>query len=91
MPYRIQHKKVGDGDIVLNTLIELQGACGGSNAHRLAECASLFLPPLYSRGLMQPHSFGHRHLLGIEGLSREDIEHVLDRGRHLCRAEPADR
>ena len=28
---------------------------------------------------MQPYSFGHRHLLGIEGLSREDIEHVLDR------------
>src|SRR5690242_20587187 len=27
---------------------------------------------------MQPYSFGHRHLLGIEGLSREDIEHVLD-------------
>src|SRR3954465_12568104 len=28
---------------------------------------------------MQPYHFGHRHLLGIEGLSREDIEHVLDR------------
>jgi aspartate carbamoyltransferase catalytic subunit len=27
---------------------------------------------------MQEHIFGHRHLLGIEGLSREDIEHVLD-------------
>ena len=27
---------------------------------------------------MQEYSFGHRHLLGIEGLSREDIEHVLD-------------
>jgi aspartate carbamoyltransferase catalytic subunit len=27
---------------------------------------------------MRPHAFGHRHLLGIEGLSREDIEHVLD-------------
>ena len=27
---------------------------------------------------MQLHRFGHRHLLGIEGLSREDIEHVLD-------------
>ena len=40
---------------------------------------------------MQPYSFGHRHLLGIEGLSREDIEHVLDLRRHLCRAEPAGR
>ena len=28
---------------------------------------------------MQEYTFGHRHLLGIEGLSREDIEHVLDR------------
>ncbi|HEX3860438.1 MAG TPA: aspartate carbamoyltransferase catalytic subunit [Stellaceae bacterium] len=27
---------------------------------------------------MQEHNFGHRHLLGIEGLSREDIDHVLD-------------
>ncbi|MGE5269571.1 MAG: aspartate carbamoyltransferase catalytic subunit [Thiohalocapsa sp.] len=27
---------------------------------------------------MQPHVFAHRHLLGIEGLSREDIEHLLD-------------
>ena len=29
--------------------------------------------------MMQPYSFRHRHLLGIEGLSWEDIEHVLDR------------
>jgi aspartate carbamoyltransferase catalytic subunit len=28
---------------------------------------------------MGGYRFGHRHLLGIEGLSREDIEHVLDR------------
>ncbi len=27
---------------------------------------------------MQPHVFAHRHLLGIEGLSREDIEQILD-------------
>jgi aspartate carbamoyltransferase catalytic subunit len=27
---------------------------------------------------MQDYAFAHRHLLGIEGLSREDIEHVLD-------------
>ncbi len=27
---------------------------------------------------MRGYPFGHRHLLGIEGLSREDIEHVLD-------------
>jgi aspartate carbamoyltransferase catalytic subunit len=27
---------------------------------------------------MQDHRFGHRHLLGIEGLSREDIAHLLD-------------
>jgi aspartate carbamoyltransferase catalytic subunit len=27
---------------------------------------------------MGKYRFGHRHLLGIEGLSREDIEHVLD-------------
>jgi aspartate carbamoyltransferase catalytic subunit len=27
---------------------------------------------------MRGYRFGHRHLLGIEGLSREDIEHVLD-------------
>src|SRR6202162_6296876 len=27
---------------------------------------------------MQEYVFGNRHLLGIEGLSREDIEHVLD-------------
>jgi aspartate carbamoyltransferase catalytic subunit len=27
---------------------------------------------------MQQHVFAHRHLLGIEGLSREDIEHLLD-------------
>src|SRR3954470_15982469 len=33
----------------------------------------------YSPGLMQEYAFPHRHLLGIEGLSREDIEHVLDR------------
>src|SRR4051794_12847636 len=39
----------------------------------------LFRPARYSPGLMQRYSFGHRHLLGIEGLSREDIEHVLDR------------
>jgi aspartate carbamoyltransferase catalytic subunit len=39
----------------------------------------LFRPTGYSPGLMQPYRFGHRHLLGIEGLSREDIEHVLDR------------
>src|ERR1051325_2524296 len=38
----------------------------------------LFRPARYSPGLMQPHSFAHRHLLGIEGLSREDIEHLLD-------------
>ena len=34
--------------------------------------------PPYSPGLMQEYAFGHRHLLGIEGLSREDIEHILD-------------
>ncbi|HTT78802.1 MAG TPA: aspartate carbamoyltransferase catalytic subunit [Stellaceae bacterium] len=28
---------------------------------------------------MGGYRFGHRHLLGIAGLSREDIEHVLDR------------
>jgi len=28
---------------------------------------------------MGKYRFGHRHLLGIEGLSRDDIEHVLDR------------
>src|SRR5712671_626414 len=27
---------------------------------------------------MQEYSFGHRHLLGIEGLSPDDINHVLD-------------
>ena len=27
---------------------------------------------------MQGAAFGHRHLLGIEGLSPEDIKHVLD-------------
>jgi len=27
---------------------------------------------------MQEYNFGHRHLLGIEGLSRDDIEHILD-------------
>ncbi len=27
---------------------------------------------------MQEYNFRHRHLLGIEGLSREDIDHVLD-------------
>src|SRR5947209_14781057 len=27
---------------------------------------------------MQEHIFGHRHLLGIEGLSPEDIRHILD-------------
>jgi aspartate carbamoyltransferase catalytic subunit len=27
---------------------------------------------------MRQHVFAHRHLLGIEGLSREDIEHLLD-------------
>ena len=43
------------------------------------DAALLFRPARYSPGLMQPYSFGHRHLLGIEGLSREDIEHVLDR------------
>src|SRR3954447_26996574 len=42
-------------------------------------CCWLFRPARYSPGLMQPYSFAHRHLLGIEGLSREDIEHVLDR------------
>src|SRR6266852_6091319 len=35
-------------------------------------------PSPYSPGLMQEYAFGHRHLLGIEGLSREDIEHILD-------------
>src|SRR6476646_8827212 len=35
------------------------------------------LPDLVST-LMQQHGFAHRHLLGIEGLSREDIEHLLD-------------
>ena len=28
---------------------------------------------------MPQHNFPHRHLLGIEGLRREDIEHLLDR------------
>jgi len=28
--------------------------------------------------MTREYTFGHRHLLGIEGLSREDIEHVLD-------------
>src|ERR1700747_2639894 len=27
---------------------------------------------------MPQHNFPHRHLLGIEGLRREDIEHLLD-------------
>jgi aspartate carbamoyltransferase catalytic subunit len=27
---------------------------------------------------MQEYAFAHRHLLGIDGLSREDIEHILD-------------
>src|SRR6202158_5569371 len=27
---------------------------------------------------MQEYSFGHRHLLGIEGLTPDDIDHVLD-------------
>src|ERR1700726_1533748 len=27
---------------------------------------------------MQEYSFGHRHLLGIEGLTPDDINHVLD-------------
>ena len=54
------------------------GKFGGWWPALSAECASLFRPALYSPGLMQPYSFGHRHLLGIEGLSREDIEHVLD-------------
>ncbi|MBV9152084.1 MAG: aspartate carbamoyltransferase catalytic subunit, partial [Alphaproteobacteria bacterium] len=27
---------------------------------------------------MQEYRFGHRHLLGIEGLTPDDITHVLD-------------
>ena len=27
---------------------------------------------------MQEYRFGHRHLLGIEGLTPDDISHVLD-------------
>src|SRR2546428_5882832 len=27
---------------------------------------------------MQEYTFGHRHLLGIEGLTPDDIDHVLD-------------
>ena len=27
---------------------------------------------------MQEYTFGHRHLLGIEGLTPDDINHVLD-------------
>src|SRR4051812_45355341 len=42
-------------------------------------CCWLFRPARYSPGLMQRYRFGYRHLLGIEWLSREDIEHVLDR------------
>jgi aspartate carbamoyltransferase catalytic subunit len=32
----------------------------------------------YSPALMQEYTFGHRHLLGIEGLTPDDINHVLD-------------
>src|SRR5260221_11306481 len=41
---------------------------------------SLAAPPPapYSPGLMQEYAFAHRHLLAIDGLSREDIEHILD-------------
>src|SRR5260370_3399542 len=35
-------------------------------------------PSPYSPGLMQEYAFAHRHLLAIDGLSREDIEHILD-------------
>ena len=34
--------------------------------------------PPYSFGLMDPHAYRHRHLLGIEGLTPEDITYVLD-------------
>ena len=40
---------------------------------------------------MQEYAFGHRHLLGIDGLSREDIEHILDLADGLCRVEPPGR
>src|SRR5947199_8302033 len=32
----------------------------------------------YSPGLMQEYAFQHRHLLGIEGMTPEDINFVLD-------------
>src|SRR5260370_39122711 len=51
------------------------GNCGDLN--RPAGLAAPAAPP-YSPLLMQEYSFAHRHLLGIEGLSREDIEHLLD-------------
>src|SRR5207244_8021508 len=35
-------------------------------------------PSPYSPELMQEYVFAHRHLLAIDGLSREDIEHILD-------------
>jgi aspartate carbamoyltransferase catalytic subunit len=34
--------------------------------------------PLTSARLMPPETFAHRHLLGIEGLSRPEIENLLD-------------
>jgi aspartate carbamoyltransferase catalytic subunit len=34
--------------------------------------------PPYSFGLMGSHAYRHRHLLGIEGLTPEDITYVLD-------------
>src|SRR5204863_188965 len=42
--------------------------------------SGLAAPPrsLYSPRLMQEYVFAHRHLLAIDGLSREDIEHILD-------------
>ncbi len=35
-------------------------------------------PPPYDPRLMRDHVFRHRHLLGIEGLTADDIGHVLD-------------
>jgi aspartate carbamoyltransferase catalytic subunit len=34
---------------------------------------------------------GHRHLLGIEGLSADDITGLLDSLRGVCRAQPPGR
>src|SRR5258707_12515075 len=52
-------------------------ACAGMTRGAGTGLAALAAPP-YSPGLMQEYAFAHRHLLAIDGLSRDDIEHILD-------------